>query len=125
MLYHPDVGVDAGNGIRCGLNLRPPDVLRPVEDLSLKIAEVHLIKVHDAQRTHPGGCQVERRRRAEPTRTNQQDLGIQQLSLALTAYLGHDDMPAIPLGLLGCKNRRLCLCLCHRCPLFRRSPVIR
>ena len=49
----------------------------------------------------PGGREVQRGGRAETAGAEQQDLGVEQLLLALLAHLGQEDVAAVAVALLG------------------------
>ena len=76
----------------------PVDV---VQHLSLEVGLVHHVHVDDADGAHPRGREVQRRRGAEPARAEQQDLGVEQLELALLAHLGHQQVALVAVALIG------------------------
>ena len=53
----------------------------------------------------PGRGQVERRRRAEAARAEQQDLGVEQPQLALLADLGQQQVAVVAVALVGVSVR--------------------
>ena len=82
------------------------DPLGGVDDLALEVGQVDDIEVDDADRADPGRRQIEHRRRAEPARANEQDLGAEQLDLALQADLGDEQVAAVALLLLSREEHR-------------------
>ena len=57
---------------------------------ALEIGKVDLVVVDDAERAHPGGGQVKGGGGAQAAGAEQQDLGLEQLLLALDADLGDE-----------------------------------
>ena len=76
--------------------LAHPDPILGVQDLTLKVAQVHGVEVDEPDGPHPGRRQVERRRRPQAARTDQQDAGVEKLLLPLLADLGEQQVPAVP-----------------------------
>ena len=87
--------------VRARLDLGDPDPVRRVDDLALEVGQVDDVEVDDADRPHARRREVERGRRAEPARADQQHLGGQQLRLARGADLGDQQVAAVALALLG------------------------
>src|SRR5439155_4849447 len=90
----------------CRLYLRLADALGVVNHLALKVREVDDVVVHDPERPDAGRGEVERGRRAEAARADQQHLSVEQLLLALAANLGNEEMTRIALLLLGREHLR-------------------
>ena len=57
-----------------GVELRAPDVLRPVDHLPLQVAKVNHVEVHQAEAADAGRRQVHRRRATEAARADQSTL---------------------------------------------------
>ena len=81
--------------------LEHPDPILGVEDLALQVAPVDGVEVDKPDRPDAGGRKVERSRTAEPTRSDEQHLGVEQLSLTLDPDLGNQQVAAVALLLLG------------------------
>ena len=81
--------------------LRSPIRSMIVEDLALQVGGVDDVHVDDADRAHPGRGQVERGRRAEAARAEQEDLRLEQLWLARLADLGEQQVALVAVALLG------------------------
>ena len=83
------------------LDLRLADPLGVVDHLALEVRLVDHVVVDDAERPDSGRREVERRRRAEAARADQQHLRVEQLLLALEADLGDQQVARVALLLLG------------------------
>ncbi len=57
-----DVGVHVPQPFGGRVHLGPAQVALAVEDLTVEVADVHRVRVHDAQRAHAGRGQVEPQR---------------------------------------------------------------
>src|SRR6185503_2188664 len=66
-----------------------------MEDLPLEVAEIHGVKIHHPDRSHPRRGQVECEGRTQAARTDQQDLRGLDLLLAGHADLGENEVPAV------------------------------
>ena len=88
-------------GLLGGVDLRHADAVVGVGDLALEVGQVDHVVVHDPERAHAGGGEVEGGGRAEPAGAEQQDLGVEQLELALDADLGDEQVARVALALLG------------------------
>jgi hypothetical protein len=71
-----------------------------VDHLALEVRLVDEIVVHEAERAHSGGREVERRRRSEPARAEEQHLRMEQLELALDPDLWKEGVARVALALL-------------------------
>ncbi len=70
-----------------------------MQDLALQVRLVDHVHVDDAERADAGRGQIERRRRPEPARTEQQHLRVEQLQLADLAHLGQQQVALIAVAL--------------------------
>ena len=70
-----------------------------MQDLPLQVRLVHHVVVDDPQPPDARRGQVERRRRAQPARADQQHLGLEQLRLARLAHLGDEQVAAVAVAL--------------------------
>jgi hypothetical protein len=52
------VRVDVGDPIARRIELRAPQILRPVDHLSMQVGQVHQIEVHQPEVTDAGGGEV-------------------------------------------------------------------
>ena len=100
VLHDLDVRVQRGDRLRGGLDLRRADPVGRVDHLALQVGEVDIVVVDDAERADAGGREVERGRRAEPARAEQQHLRVEQLRLPRRADLGQQQVAAVALLLL-------------------------
>ena len=92
------VGVES---LDCRLHLRLADVAVVVEHLALEVGNVNSVEVDESYRPHSGEGQVDRYRRSQTARSDDQRLCVYQLSLSNAAHLGHDDVAAVPSHLVG------------------------
>ena len=100
MLDHLDVGVQGLDREPRGLRLRHPDPVGVVDHLALQVGCIDDVVIDEADRPDPGGGEVEAGRGAEAARAEQQDLGVEQLELALEADLGNEQMARVALLLV-------------------------
>ena len=77
------------------------DPVGRVDHLALEVGEVDDVVVDDPERADAGRGEVQRGRRAETAGAEQQDLGVEQLLLALDADLGDQQVARVALALLG------------------------
>ena len=91
-LLHLDVRVERGDRLLGRVDLRHTDPLRVVNHLALEVGQVDRVVVDDPERADPGGGQIQRRRRSQPTGAEQQHLGVEQLLLTLDPDLGEQQM---------------------------------
>ena len=56
-----------------GVQLRPADVRRAVQHLTLQIAEIDHVEIDEADAADAGGGEVEAQRRAEPAGADEQN----------------------------------------------------
>ena len=89
-----------------GVDLRHADAVVRVRDLALQVREVDHVVVDDPERADARGGEVERRRRAEPARAEQEHLGVEQLHLPLEPDLGDQQVARVALALLGGERAR-------------------
>ena len=88
------------------LDLALADPVGRVDDLALEVADVDDVEVDDADRPDARGGEIQRGRRAEAARADEQRLRAEQLRLAGRADLGDQQMAAVALLLLGGQDDR-------------------
>ena len=98
---HVDVGVEEGEGLLGGVDLAVADSLDVVEDLALEVRLVDDVHVDDADRADACRRQVERGGRTEAARAEQEHPRVEQLLLPGDVDLGEEDVPLVPVALLG------------------------
>src|SRR5215470_2641962 len=101
------IGVERLDGLRARVDLGTSHAARGVEHLTLQVRHVPHVAAHEPQGAHAGCGQVERRRRAQSAGADQQDLGAEELALALLADLREKEMPAVALDLIAGERRVL------------------
>ena len=79
-----------------GLDLERPGVGIAVQDLALQVAALDAVVVDQRQVADAGGGEIQRGRRAEPARADQQDTAGAQPSLPVLADLGQRQLARIP-----------------------------
>ena len=89
-----------------GRDLRLAEPLGRVDDLALEVRVVDDVGVDDPERPDARGGEVERGRRAEPARADQQDARVEQLLLPLLADLGDQQVARVALALRRRERRR-------------------
>src|SRR6185369_10296842 len=82
-----------------GLNLGLADIGGEVDHLALKIGEVNVVGIGDADGANPGRCQIKRDGRSQTAGADDQDLAVEESTLSFSTYLFKDDMPRIALDL--------------------------
>ena len=103
---HVDVGVESRERLLGRVDFALAHPVDVVQDLALQVRGVDHVHVHDAERAHAGGSQVQRRGRAQATGAEAQDAGIQQAHLALLADLRQQQVPVVAVALLGAEHLR-------------------
>jgi hypothetical protein len=78
-------GIDSGKRFLCGGGFGSADAIRAVSDLPLEIGQVNDIAITNRQFAYPARGEVYGDGRAQPTRANQEHVGLQQRFLALYA----------------------------------------
>ena len=98
--HHRHVRVQRGDRVARGLDLRAADVRRPVEHLALEVRQVHDVVVDDAERADARRGEVERGRRPEAPRADQEHLRAEQRLLPRLAHLRQHEVTAVALHLV-------------------------
>ena len=91
-----DVRVQLANSPLGRLDLWLPERGRRMQHLALEVRLVDCVVVHDPESADPCGGEVERGRRAEPARTDDEHVRGEQPLLARDADLRDQDVPAVP-----------------------------
>ena len=95
-----DLRVDRRQSLAARLHFRHADCGRGVQDLPLQVREIDDIAIDQTDGADSGGSEIESGRRAEPPGTDEQDLRLVQLYLALATYVAENNLTAISLNLL-------------------------
>ncbi len=103
MALDVDLRVHVQQAFTRRVQLRAPHVLGTVDDLSLEVAVLDGVEVHQPDRAHARGGQVERGRRAEAAGADDQHPRLLELLLALEPDLRHDDVPGVAADLVCCE----------------------
>src|SRR5215831_1402624 len=101
------VRVEGLDGLSSRVHLGPAHARRGVKDLALEIRYVQHVSVHEADGAHACRRQVERGRRSEAARSDEEHLGAEELALPLLAHLCEEEMAAVPLDLVARERRVL------------------
>jgi hypothetical protein len=96
-----DVGIEVGDELRRRVDLRPADVVGPVDDLALEVRALDDVVVGDTERPHARGREVLDDRRPQSARPDGQHVGVQQRLLARRPHIVHDDVPGVAVELVG------------------------
>ena len=70
-----------------------------MDDLALQVGHVDVVVVNEPDRPHPGGRQVQGRRRPEPAGTDEQDPGGADALLPHEPHLRHERIAVVALQL--------------------------
>lgn len=96
---HAHVGVD-GLHFRCGaLDFGSSEICGEMYDLTLEVAQVHYVSIHDADAPDAGRRKIEADGGAQATGSYDQDLGVAYPFLPLYAHILQKDMARIALQL--------------------------
>ena len=101
-----DLGVERGQAVASGLQLRAADVRRAMQNLSLKVALVDGVEIDDAERADAGRGQVQRRRRSQAAGADAQHAPALDAPLPFHADLRQDEVTAVALDLGVAQFRR-------------------
>ena len=89
-----------------GVDLGDADTLGVVDHLALEVGEVDDVIVDDPEGPDARRRKIERRRRTEAARAQQQHLGVQELLLALDPDLAQQQVTRVAVALLGAHEAR-------------------
>ena len=95
------VRVEQREGLLGRVDLAVADPVDVVEDLALQVRLVDDVHVDDAEGADAGGGEVEGGGRAEAAGAEQEDLGVEQLQLALDVDLRQQHVALVAVALLG------------------------
>ncbi len=96
------IRIDGNHLLLGAFHLRGVQVLGLVNDLSLQVAEVNHIGIHDTDMSHASRSEVEGNWGTQSSSTNDEHLGIEELFLSLEAYILKVDVAAVSLYLFFC-----------------------
>src|SRR5215208_563036 len=71
------------------------DAARAVQHLALEVRDVDDVEVDEPERSHAGGGKIQRGRRAEATRADEQNARRLDALLTVEPDVGKDEMPAV------------------------------
>ena len=100
MQDHIYIGVVRLQRLICRLCLGPAYVGVLVQNLALQVGDVDGVEIDDADGAHACQRQINCDWRAQAARANNQDFGVEKLTLSRASDLGHDDVSAVPLNLV-------------------------
>ena len=89
------VRVDVANAIGRGVELRSPDIARPVDYLALEVGDVDGIEVDETQRSNACGSEIKCGGRSEAACTYEEDLRCFQFFLAFSSDLVQYEVAAV------------------------------
>ena len=95
-----DVGIEIREARPGGLALGLANVAGAKRDLALEIREIHNIEINQTELAHARGRKIQAQRRTEPSRADEQNLGVFQFELPVHPDFRHDEMAAIAQNLL-------------------------
>ena len=94
-----DLGIERLDSVLRGIELRPADVGRAVDDLTLQVAEVDNVEVDDAESADTRRGEIERRRRPEAAGADQEHARRLQPALPFLPDFRQQEVPAVALPL--------------------------
>src|SRR5438046_9301553 len=68
-----NLGIDVVQPVPCRLELAPTDVLCSVKNLPLKIGQIDVVEIDNAEGADAGACQLKRGRRSESSGADSHD----------------------------------------------------
>ncbi|GAB2726314.1 hypothetical protein GCM10027038_25770 [Arthrobacter bambusae] len=71
----------------------------------MQVAEVYVVVVHDSERPHPRGGEVQQRRRAQPACPDHEDFCILEPTLTGRSDFGNNEVARVPFDLFGGQPR--------------------
>lgn len=99
MGFHDRVRVQGGQTLDRRLHLGPADIGGGVEHLALQVRQRDGVGIHQADRSNPGGGQIQRGRRAQAPGPDHQHARALELLLARTADFAKHQMAGVALDL--------------------------
>ena len=101
------IRVDRFHSLRCGFYFCFTHIISRMNDLSLQVGKIYLIRIHNTDSSYSCCCQIKCCRGTKSTGTDDQNAGIQQLFLSLHSHFLENDMTGISLKLFVCKSHYL------------------
>ena len=95
MLDHVDIRIERLEFFRSRVQLLAPDIRGRVDDLTLQIARIDHVEIHQAQRAHAGRGKIQCQRRTQPAGAHAQNARGLQFTLALLADLRQDQVTRV------------------------------
>src|SRR6266571_2431008 len=95
-----DVGIEIREARAGSLALGLANITGAKRDLTLEIREIHNIEINQTELAHARGRKIQAQRRTEPSRADEQHLGVFQSELPVHPNFRHDEMAAIAQNLL-------------------------
>jgi len=96
-----DVRIEAVKGIMGGFSLGAAEVRAAMENLPVKVGQIHGVGIEYAEFADPGGGEVESHGRAEPARAQAKDAGSAYFVLALEPDFGQSEVPRVAADVVG------------------------
>ena len=108
-----DVGVRVAQTVARRIQFFATDVLRPMQDLSLEIAKIDIVKIDQTKFADAGSGKIKRGRGTEPARADAQNARSVQTLLSFRADFRHDHVARITQLLFFTKLSRRDALLVH------------
>jgi hypothetical protein len=77
-----------------------------VKNLPLKIGQIDVVEIDNAEGPNAGGCQIKRGRRSKSSGADAQDARGLEPILTLGCNLGHDEVTRVALQLFNAQSHR-------------------
>ena len=101
--FHFHVWIDGIDGLLGRLHLPLIHIGRGVDDLSLQVAQIHHIAIHNADGAHTSRCQIHCHRGTQSACTHDEHTSFSYLFLSFHAHVLQEDMARIAVQFFFCK----------------------
>jgi hypothetical protein len=88
-------GIDFGKGLRRRNRFRQAQGVETMQNLAMHVAQLHFVRIGDADGAHAGGSQISGGGRTQSACADHQHLGMFQTKLALLPHPGEPDLARI------------------------------
>jgi hypothetical protein len=112
-----DLWIDVVQPIPRRLQLAPTNVLCSVKNLPLKIGQIDIVEIDNAERPNAGGCQIKRGRRSKSSGADAQDARSFESILTLGCNLGHDEVTRVALQFFNAQSHRTAALVINDAPI--------
>jgi hypothetical protein len=104
--FELDLRIDVVQSIPRRLQFAPTDVLCSVKNLPLKIGQIDIVEIDNAEGPDARGCQVKRGWRSKSSGADAQDARSFESILPLGCNLGHDEVTRVASQFFNAQSHR-------------------